>query len=86
MFGGNPARTGQQPGPGPRGQASPLWKFQTGGAVASSPAVFAGVVYAGSQDGTVYAVDATTGTERWHFATGGPVASSPAVDAASNPM
>ncbi|MFL6029447.1 MAG: PQQ-binding-like beta-propeller repeat protein [Gaiellaceae bacterium] len=55
------------------------WKFKTGGFVGSSPAVDKGVVFFGSQNQDVYAVDATNGTERWHFETGKIVFSSPAV-------
>jgi eukaryotic-like serine/threonine-protein kinase len=39
-----------------------LWSFATGGAVRSSPAIVDGVVYAGSSNGFVYAIDAATGT------------------------
>jgi outer membrane protein assembly factor BamB len=35
-----------------------LWSFTTGGAVDSSPAVVGGVVYVGSDDHQVYALDA----------------------------
>ena len=45
----------------------------------SSPAVVDGVVYVGSKDNNVYAIDAATGSERWRFATGSDVYSSPAV-------
>jgi outer membrane protein assembly factor BamB len=45
----------------------------------SSPAVADGVVYFGSGDGRVYAVDAATGVERWHVQTGDVVHASPAV-------
>jgi outer membrane protein assembly factor BamB len=45
----------------------------------SSPAVAEGVVYAGSADGNLYAVDAWTGKEKWQFATQARVRSSPAV-------
>jgi outer membrane protein assembly factor BamB len=45
----------------------------------SSPAVAGGVVYFGSGDGRVYAVDAATGAERWHVQTGDVVHASPAV-------
>jgi hypothetical protein len=38
-----------------------LWKFTTGGKVFSSPAVSDGVVYVGSFDGKVYALNALTG-------------------------
>jgi outer membrane protein assembly factor BamB len=56
-----------------------LWRFKTGGAVYSSPAVSNGVVYVGSDDNNLYAIDAVTGKEKWRFATGDTVLSSPAV-------
>ena len=37
------------------------WGLTTGGEVYSSPAVSNGVVYVGSDDGNVYALNATTG-------------------------
>jgi outer membrane protein assembly factor BamB len=45
----------------------------------SSPAVAGGVVYIGSGDHYVYALDATTGALRWKFKTGNVVHASPAV-------
>lgn len=45
----------------------------------SSPAVVADVVYFGSGDGHVYALDARTGELRWKFATGDVVHASPTV-------
>lgn len=45
----------------------------------SSPAVVDGVVYFGSGDSSVYAVDAATGALRWKFQTGNVVHASPAV-------
>jgi outer membrane protein assembly factor BamB len=45
----------------------------------SSPVVLAGVVYFGSGDGNVYALDATSGTLRWKFHTGNVIHASPAV-------
>jgi outer membrane protein assembly factor BamB len=38
-----------------------------------------GVVFVGSNDGNVYALNAATGTQLWSFTTGGSVGSSPAV-------
>jgi outer membrane protein assembly factor BamB len=45
----------------------------------SSPAVAGGVVYVGSGDHNVYAIDAATGRLRWKFLTGNVVHASPAV-------
>ena len=45
----------------------------------SSPAVSQGVVYFGSSDGNVYALDAATGRLKWKFQTGDVVHASPAV-------
>jgi outer membrane protein assembly factor BamB len=47
--------------------------------VYSSPAVAGGVVYVGSYDGHVYALDAKTGERLWRYQTGDEVVSSPAV-------
>jgi outer membrane protein assembly factor BamB len=55
------------------------WKFHTLGEVISSPAVVDGVVYVGSTDGNLYAVDQESGALRWKFATGARIPSSPAV-------
>jgi outer membrane protein assembly factor BamB len=55
------------------------WKFHTNGYVDSTPAIANGVVYAGSNDGNLYALVQGTGTLRWRFKTGSRVASSPAV-------
>ncbi|MGA3192149.1 MAG: PQQ-binding-like beta-propeller repeat protein [Candidatus Bathyarchaeia archaeon] len=51
----------------------------TGNYVTSSPAVAGGIVYVGSNDYHVYALNATTGTQVWSYATRGMVRSSPAV-------
>jgi outer membrane protein assembly factor BamB len=34
-----------------------LWKFEAGGSITSSPAVVDGVVYVGSRDGKLYAIE-----------------------------
>ncbi len=56
------------------------WTFHTRGEVVSSPAIVDGVIYVGSNDGNLYAIDQQTGAKRWAFTTGARVASSPAVD------
>jgi len=50
-----------------------------GGLVNSSPVMANGVVYVGSYDGNVYALNARTGALLWKYTTGGAVESSPAV-------
>ena len=56
------------------------WRYLTGSSVYSSPAVVKGVVYVGSDDGNVYALNASNGTVLWRYLTGGSVySSSPAV-------
>ena len=49
------------------------------GRMRSSPAVVNGVVYVGSDDKNLYALDATSGALLWKYTTGGSVSSSPAV-------
>ena len=56
-----------------------LWLYDTDNSVFSSPAVVDGVVYVGSRDGYVYALDTRTGGVRWSYETSGEVYSSPAV-------
>jgi len=55
------------------------WKFETGDDVSSDPALSEGVVYFGSDDNHLYAVDIQTGEEKWKFETGDGVYSSPAL-------
>ena len=70
MFRGNPARTGVNPGPGVERSPKVLWRFETGSRSISSPEVAGGVIYIGSNDSYVYALDAVTGEQRWRFQTG----------------
>jgi outer membrane protein assembly factor BamB len=54
------------------------WTYTTGNEV-SSPTVSNGVVYVGSEDHKVYALNAFTGAVRWTYTTGDGVDSSPTV-------
>merc|ERR1712195_451123 len=58
---------------------SKIWSFATGKYVDSSPAlsIDGKVVYVGSDDNSLYAVNASTGSKIWSFATRGAVGSSP---------
>lgn len=55
------------------------WSFSTGGSVVMAPAVSGGVVYAGSMDGCLYAIDASSGHLIWSFAADNQVMSEPLV-------
>src|SRR5437667_9590108 len=54
------------------------WRFNTGGAVVSSPSVAFGTVYAGSTDGFLHARNRQAHLT-WEFATGGHLVSSRAI-------
>ena len=66
------------PGSGVPG-AGPTWAFTTGGRVLTAPVVVDGVVYVGSDDGSLYALAADSGEMLWRFATGDAIRSVPAV-------
>jgi serine/threonine protein kinase len=59
---------------------NPVWEFTFEDEVRSSPAVEAGIVYAGSYDNNVYALTASKGEFIWKFATEGGITSKPLVD------
>jgi len=77
MFHGNPQHTGVCSTD--VRQMNLLWKFRTGNMVRSTPAVVDGIVYVGSNDHHLYALDEATGKPRWAFMTRGGIASSPFV-------
>ena len=60
--------------PGKNGGASSLTA-----PISRSSAYADGVIYTGSEDGNLYALDATNGRELWRFATGGDLVGTPAV-------
>ena len=59
---------------------SPRWTFQCEDEVRSSPRIAGGVLYIGSYDNNLYALDAKKGTFLWKFATEGGIASTPCID------
>jgi outer membrane protein assembly factor BamB len=62
------------------GKLTLKWGYAAGNYVDSSPAVATGVVYVGSEDSNVYALNASSGAKLWSYATSmGGVHSSPAV-------
>lgn len=78
-FHGNDARTGVYSSTGPSSAPQTVWTFKTDGPIFGSPAVAGGVVYIGSDDTFLYALDQETGALKWKFETQGQIASSPAV-------
>lgn len=58
----------------------PAWTYKTGGAVLSSPIIVDGVVYVGSEDKHLHAIDAKTGKQKWKLATKTLIDASPVYD------
>lgn len=55
------------------------WDFSTGGTVNSSPTIVGSFVYVGSDEESVYSLNASNAYGRWKFGADGPVRSSPLV-------
>lgn len=56
-----------------------LWRFETEGFVRGGAAIAGDIVYFGSHDHYLYAVDRHTGEMQWRYETGAGIASAPAV-------
>ena len=78
MAGGGPERNGRE-GLTINPPLEPAWTFQTGGRVLAEPAIAGGKVFIGSNDGSIYALDAAGGKPAWEFKTGARVRCAPAV-------
>jgi formylglycine-generating enzyme required for sulfatase activity/outer membrane protein assembly factor BamB len=63
----------------PQGPVSVKWEFDTKGAVKSSPVMVKGIIYIGSNDGYVYAINAEVGSLVWKYHTGAAVSASATV-------
>lgn len=59
---------------------APAWAYKTGGAVLSSAVIMDGVVYVGSEDKQLHAIDAMTGKRKWVFVAQTLIDASPVVD------
>jgi outer membrane protein assembly factor BamB len=69
---GDLAQTGRSPSTIGAGLRS-KWRYTTGDAIVAGAVVDASTVYVGSKDGSVHAVDRSTGKMRWVVPTGGAV-------------
>ncbi len=78
-FHANNARTGVYDSPGPAKFTGVKWTFKTNGPIVGSPAIAGGVVFIGSLDGSMYAIDQETGQQKWKTEPTDSIASSPAV-------
>lgn len=83
MFRGNPAHTGVYEAAGVPQLRGVKWRFNAGGELYSSPAVADGMIFVGSTNGNLYAINLQTGAQKWKFKTAGRIVSSPAVAAGS---
>ncbi len=77
-FRGDAALTGVATGELPAA-LSPLWTFEAGDGIESTAAVVNGVVYVGSLDGNLYALELATGKLKFKVETGQEIKSSPTV-------
>lgn len=78
---GSYTRSSWSPALGPTstlvGAASPLWTYETEEEIRATPCVGPDLVYIGSYDNSLYAVDKRNGSLRWKFATDGGICSRP---------
>ena len=77
IFRGNPGQTGIAPGGLPE-KLEVLWQFKAKDGIESAAAIAKGVVYLGSYDQNLYALDLVSGKEKWHYK-GGPFKAPPGV-------
>ena len=74
-----PELAGSSSEPPAGAQDGVIWTFTTGGWVLTAPVIVDEVVYAGSDDGNLYALTADSGELLWSFATGDVIRSIPTV-------
>jgi outer membrane protein assembly factor BamB len=79
MFRGNSALTGVYNSKPVNTLDQVQFVFKTNGAVRSTPVIVDGVLYIGSNDGNLYAMNSNTGAKIWQFKTNGAVTSTAAV-------
>lgn len=78
MFQGNQKHTGYVPQDA--SFATQTWTVPVNGSVNTTPVLYGDKVYLGTEEGTLYALDAQDGNESWTYTTDGAIESSPAVD------
>lgn len=81
VFGGGQARGGLLDTRGVDAPGPIQWEVQTDGPVRSSPIVADGIVYVGSHDGVLYAIELESGRAIWEYDVGEPINSAPTIAA-----
>lgn len=79
MFRGGAMRRGFYEGNGVDKLSGLKWRFETDDSVLSSPVVAGGVVYFGSDDGRLFAVELESGQVKWRFTAQDNILCSPAI-------
>ena len=67
MFRGDAAHSGVYDTQGMEQLGGVLWSVQTEGPIRSTPTVSGGIVYVGSSDGSLYALDRASGSRLWRL-------------------
>ena len=79
MFKGNAAQTGEYSSTPIEEVKGIKYSFRTDGPIRSSVVISDGMLFFGSSDGNLYAINEETGKESWRFKTEGEIHSTPAV-------
>ena len=79
MFMNNKQHSGTYNSPSVLNAPLQLWKVKTGGQVISSPVIVDDMLYVGSEDHKLYAINTTSGEVKWRYETGGAINSTPVV-------
>jgi outer membrane protein assembly factor BamB len=80
IFRGNPWQTGVANSSLPDKLAI-RWKFKTNDSIEGTAAIVNGIVFFGSMDGNLYALDLASGKEKWRYKANGPIKGGPSVHA-----
>src|SRR5262245_33372310 len=83
LFRGNPQLTGVSTNAQLPEKLETVWTFEAGTGIESSPTISQGIVYIGSLDGNLYAVDLDSGKLKWKFQATDEIKSSPSISADS---
>lgn len=80
MFQFDAGKTGYNPNASiPTEQVGQQWRTSTLGEVVASPVIANGMVFVGSRDGKVYAMDQEDGSKQWEYNIGEPIEATPAI-------